>query len=90
MPLAAGTLLNHRYRIVSILGQGGMGAVYRAVDEHLGVHVAVKENLFLTDEYSRQFEREARILAGLRHPGLPHVTDYFVLPGRAVSGHGLH
>ncbi|WP_298008653.1 MULTISPECIES: protein kinase domain-containing protein [Anaerolinea] len=82
MPLAAGTLLNHRYRIVSILGQGGMGAVYRAVDEHLGVHVAVKENLFLTEEYSRQFEREARILAGLRHPGLPHVTDYFVLPGQ--------
>ncbi|HMN60602.1 MAG TPA: protein kinase [Anaerolinea sp.] len=79
MPLAPGTLLNNRYRVVSILGQGGMGAVYRATDEHLSISVAVKENLFLTDEYSRQFQREARILASLRHPGLPHVADYFVL-----------
>jgi len=79
MPLAPGTLLNNRYRIVSILGQGGMGAVYRASDEHLTVPVAVKENLFLTDEYARQFQREAHILAGLRHSNLPHVTDYFSL-----------
>lgn len=79
MPLAPGTLLNNRYRIVSILGQGGMGAVYRANDEHLSIPVAVKENLFLTEEYGRQFQREAHILAGLRHPNLPHVTDYFAL-----------
>lgn len=72
----------NRYRIVSILGQGGMGAVYRAQDEHLGIPVAVKENLFLTDEYSRQFQREARILASMRHPNLPHVGDYFVLEGQ--------
>ncbi len=77
MPLAPGTLLNHRYRIVSILGQGGMGAVYRATDESLGIDVAVKENLFLTDEYARQFQREANILASLRHPNLPRVGDYF-------------
>ncbi len=77
MPLAPGTLLNERYRIVSILGQGGMGAVYRATDENLGISVAVKENLFLTDEYSRQFQREASILASLRHPTLPRVGDYF-------------
>lgn len=77
MPLAPGTLLHNRYRIVSILGQGGMGAVYRATDEHLQIPVAVKENLFLTEEYGRQFQREAHILAGLRHPNLPHVTDYF-------------
>jgi eukaryotic-like serine/threonine-protein kinase len=82
MPLPSGTLLSNRYRIVSILGQGGMGAVYRADDEHLGIPVAVKENLFLTEEYSRQFQREARILASLRHPGLPHVADYFVLEGQ--------
>lgn len=79
MPLAPGTLLNNRYRIVSILGQGGMGAVYRASDEHLVIPVAVKENLFLTEEYGRQFQREAHILAGLRHPNLPHVSDYFAM-----------
>ena len=77
MPLAPGTLLNNRYRIISILGQGGMGAVYRASDDHLHIPVAVKENLFLTEEYGRQFQREAHILAGLRHVNLPHVTDYF-------------
>jgi serine/threonine protein kinase len=82
MPLAAGTLVNNRYRIVSILGQGGMGAVYRASDEHLLIPVAVKENLFLTEEYGRQFQREAHILAGLRHPNLPHVSDYFTMDGQ--------
>jgi Tol biopolymer transport system component len=56
-----------------------MGAVYRASDEHLLIPVAVKENLFLTEEYGRQFQREAQILAGLRHSNLPHVTDYFAL-----------
>ncbi|HVN56357.1 MAG TPA: protein kinase [Anaerolineaceae bacterium] len=77
MTLERGERLNNRYRIVEVLGQGGMGAVYRAVDENLGVEVAVKENLFLTDEYARQFKREALILAGLRHPNLPRVGDHF-------------
>ena len=58
-----------------------MGAVYRALDENLQIPVAVKENLFLTDEYSRQFQREANILASLRHHNLPRVRDYFTLPG---------
>jgi len=78
MTLEQGTLLNGRYRIVDILGQGGMGSVYRAMDENLGMEVAVKENLFTTDEYSRQFRLEAVILASLRHPNLPRVTDHFV------------
>ncbi len=82
MPLAAGTVLNNRYRIVSILGQGGMGSVYQAMDENLGVPVAAKENLFLTDEYARQFQREANILASVRHPNLPRVGDYFTIPGQ--------
>lgn len=79
MTLERGTLLHKRYRIVEILGQGGMGSVYRAVDENLGVDVALKENLFTTDEYARQFRLEAVILANLRHPNLPRVTDHFVI-----------
>lgn len=79
MTLERGTLLHKRYRIVEILGQGGMGSVYRAVDENLGVDVALKENLFTTDEYSRQFRLEAVILANLRHPNLPRVSDHFVV-----------
>src|SRR5215208_1992018 len=69
MTLERGALLHKRYRIVEILGQGGMGSVYRAVNE----------NLFTTDEYARQFRLEAVILANLRHPNLPRVTDHFVI-----------
>ena len=79
MTLERGSLLNQRYRIVEILGQGGMAAVYRAIDENLGVEIALKENLFTTDEYARQFRREALILASLRHQNLPRVTDHFVI-----------
>lgn len=82
MALERGSRLNNRYRIVEILGQGGMGSVYRAIDENLGVDVAVKDNLFTTDEYARQFRREASILASLRHPNLPRVTDHFVVEGQ--------
>ncbi|MBG0770136.1 MAG: serine/threonine-protein kinase [Anaerolineaceae bacterium] len=79
MPLAEGFLLNNRYRILDVLGQGGMGAVYRALDENLNVTVAVKENSFFSEEYARQFQREAQVLAALRHPNLPRVFDYFVI-----------
>jgi len=79
MTLERGSLLNNRYRIIEILGQGGMGSIYRAVDQNLNVEVAVKENLFTTEEYARQFRREAIILANLRHPNLPRVTDHFVI-----------
>jgi len=81
MPLKPGFILRSRYRIESVLGQGGMGAVYKSVDVNLGVTVAVKENLFTTEEFARQFRREATILASLRHPNLPRVTDHFVIEG---------
>ncbi len=82
MSLERGSLLNGRYRITDILGQGGMGAVYRAVDENIDKEVAVKENLYLSPEYTRQFRREAVILASLQHPSLPRVSDYFLIPGQ--------
>jgi eukaryotic-like serine/threonine-protein kinase len=79
MTLERGSFLHNRYRILEILGQGGMGSIYRAIDENLGVEVAVKENLFTTDEYARQFRREAVILANLRQTNLPRVSDHFVI-----------
>jgi serine/threonine protein kinase/Tol biopolymer transport system component len=82
MILEPGTLLNSRYRIMEVLGQGGMGSVYRATDENLDIDVAVKDNLFTTDEYARQFRREATILAKLRHACLPRVTDHFIIEGQ--------
>ena len=88
MPLENGFLLKDRYRIIDILGQGGMGAVYRAADENLDITVSIKENLFFSEtstheSYVRQFHREAKILAALRHPNLPRVFDYFIVEGQA-------
>ena len=71
------TVLQGRYRIVRQLGRGGMGAVYEAVDERLSRTVALKETLAETDDLKRAFEREARLLANLRHPVLPKVIDHF-------------
>lgn len=81
MPLSSGQLLNNRYRILRLLGQGGMGAVYLAEDDNLpGKQVAIKENLDLSQAAQDQFKREATILARLKHPNLPQVADHFVLP----------
>jgi serine/threonine protein kinase len=79
MPLSQGQVLNNRYRIVQLLGQGGFGAVYRAWDMNLNTSVALKENLNTSTEAVRQFEREARLLANLRHQSLPYVIDHFSL-----------
>lgn len=82
MSLAAGQILHNRYRIEKLLGQGGMGAVYRARDINLDIPVAIKENLDASTNAQKQFEREARILARLSHPHLPRVTDHFFISGQ--------
>ena len=76
--LSPDTLLQNRYRIIRRIGAGGMGAVYEARHEELGHLVALKETLHTDDESLRRaFKREARVLAGLQHAGLPRVIDYF-------------
>ena len=75
--LSPGTVLQNRYRIVSKLGAGGMGTVYKAIDQRLSSVVALKKTLTQTAELSRAFEREASLLANLHHPSLPVVIDHF-------------
>ncbi|MCI0485892.1 MAG: protein kinase [Blastocatellia bacterium] len=75
------TLLQSRYRIHSQIGHGGMGMVYLARDENLGISVAVKQNILDDTRLIEAFKREARLLAGLRHPALPQVKDHFILDG---------
>lgn len=81
--LVADTVLQGRYLIVRQLGRGGMGAVYEAVDQRLGITVALKETLSSEVSMRKQFEREARLLAGMQHPALPRVSDHFVEGNRA-------
>ncbi len=87
-PLAIGTVLRSRYKIVELVGQGGMGAVYRAEDLRLeGRQCAVKEVQLEADadfaaQSRTQFHREASVLARLDHPNLPKVSDYFSEAGR--------
>ncbi|HEX9423695.1 MAG TPA: protein kinase [Pyrinomonadaceae bacterium] len=75
--LAPETTLQNRYHIIRLLGQGGMGAVYEAMDERLDTTVALKETLFAVERLRKQFEREARLLARMHHPALPRVSDHF-------------
>lgn len=76
--LVPNTILQSRYRIIRLLGQGGMGAVYEAIDQRVSCVVALKETLVGSDpEARRAFEREAALLANLRHHALPNVMDYF-------------
>ena len=100
--LQVNQVLQNRYRIDDVLGQGGMGAVYRAYDQRLNAVCVVKE-LLITPEVGRnlaeaahQFQKEAEALANLRHPGLPRVSDYFLeqenyyLVMDLIDGHNLH
>jgi serine/threonine protein kinase len=90
MALTTGQMLQNRYRIVSMLGQGGMGAVYKAWDTRLNVHLAIKEMIpqpgleqETLDQLRQQFQQEAQILARLSHPYLVRVTDFFEESGNA-------
>lgn len=77
-PLAPNTLLQNRYLVVQLIGKGGMGEVYLAVDQRLGSAVALKRTLFSDEEaFGTAFEREAKMLARLRHPALTKVSDHF-------------
>jgi predicted ATPase len=72
------SLLRERYRVQARIGQGGMGAVYRAVDTHSGTTVAIKQLVGTSASAQAAFEREASLLSQLSHPSLPAVSDYFV------------
>src|SRR5215475_8796807 len=76
--LAPNVILQNRYLIRRSIGQGGMGAVYEALDQRFDGIVAVKETLHTDEQARKAFEREARLLYGLRHPSLPRVIDHFI------------
>src|ERR1700693_5538482 len=97
MSLASGTRLGP-YEILAPLGAGGMGEVYRAKDARLNRDVAIKvlpEDFFEDKERVARFEREAKLLAALNHPGIAAVHSFEAVEGRhilvmeLVKGEGL-
>ena len=87
MALAAGTRLGV-YEIVTLIGSGGMGEVYRARDTRLGRDVAIKilpSDVGGDADRLARFEREAQILASLNHTNIAHIHGVEESP----SGPGL-
>ncbi|MEU6180295.1 serine/threonine protein kinase [Streptomyces coeruleorubidus] len=87
----AGRLLVGRYRVTAQLGRGGMGVVWKAVDEVLGREVAVKELRTYTDAAGPELaglrvrmQREARAAARVRHTGVIAVHDIAEVDGRPL------
>ncbi|HEY0096498.1 MAG TPA: serine/threonine-protein kinase, partial [Archangium sp.] len=77
--LAPGTVVAGRFRVLRSLGQGGMGAVYKAEQLGLGRHVALKvmhPHIASAPGFTERFQREAQVLARLRHPGSVEVYDH--------------
>src|SRR6185437_6638309 len=74
------TVIADRYRLVELLGRGGMSEVWRAEDLELGRNVAIK--LLAPDADTARFEREARAVASLTHPNITQLFDYGEADGR--------
>jgi serine/threonine protein kinase len=71
-------MVDGRYRIISHLGTGGMGVVYRAWDERQGIPVVIKipKTALLEDpQFAERFNRETRLLQGLKHPHVVPILD---------------
>jgi len=84
-----GTTLADRYRIVSPLGKGGMGEVYRAEDLKLGQTVALKflpRSLGQTEEVLERFRREVRLARQVSHPNVCRVFDIGEISETTSSG----
>ncbi len=80
-----GQVLDGRYRIDGVLGQGGMGMVFRATQTSMGREVAVKTlhpTLAAAPQFFERFRREAEMASRLRHPGIITIYDF----GRTQDG----
>jgi len=100
-PILPGHLIAQRYEVINVLGEGGMGIVYRCRDQSTGDLVALKRVILpegaLASEYIGWFYKESRALAALDHPGIVRARDFGQLAGGSpflvmdlVTGVSLH
>ena len=78
-----GMVVEGRYKIQSVIGQGSAGTVYRAVQELIGREVAVKvlhDYLVSDDEFIKRFKQEAKASSRLNHPNIITIYDFGVIP----------
>ncbi|HCS66846.1 MAG TPA: serine/threonine-protein kinase, partial [Oribacterium sp.] len=78
MMLVQGQILDDRYEIDTLIGQGGMSYVYRANDKKMGREVAIKvlkEEYCEDEDFIRKFQNEAQAAAKLNHPNIVAVYD---------------
>jgi len=78
-----GSVVDDRYEIVNVIGEGGMGVVYAARHRALGKRFALKalrKDLATDHEIAARFMQEARTAASISHPGLVEITDFGKLP----------
>ena len=83
MALAAGSTFGP-FRIIALLGKGGMASVYKAYQAKLDRHVALKvlpPEFLHEDSFAKRFEREARVVAKLEHPNIVPIYDYGIDDG---------
>lgn len=81
---ANGDILDGKYEIVSLLGKGGMGEVYKVRHVHLNAFRTIKvmrRSLVADETYRSRFAREARLATLLHHPNVAVVHDFSSLPG---------
>ncbi len=94
-----GKVLNNRYELAELIGEGGMALVYKSKDQFLDRWVAVKilrPQLTSDRDFVRRFHREAKAVASLSHPNIVNIYDigqdegiqYLVMEN--IEGEGLH
>ena len=89
-------ILNNRYEILHIIGQGGFGSVYKAWDKESKKTVAIKEITDKSSNYLQQLQREADVLKRVQHPSLPKYErifsagDAFYLVMEFIEGESLY
>jgi serine/threonine protein kinase len=68
------------YKVIELIGEGGMAKVYKAIHTHLSTQVAIKvlnTNLFFNDQIKERFINEAKLMSSLYHPNIIRVFDFY-------------